>query len=324
VPEIPYGLQGARHIPGLIRELRRDRPAVFHAHLSWPFAAKNALVTALLARVPAVVATIQLFPEDFRIHFWTSVQERLIAASVGRYIAVSRDIAQQVEQRLRWPTDKITVIHNGVQVDRFRDRTDPALRAMLSGGGRLVLLTIARLDVQKGHDVLLRAAAQVPGAHFVFAGEGPERAALEAQASTLGLRDRVLFLGHRTDVPELLAAADIFVLPSLYEGSSLAILEAMAAAKPIVATAIGGTDELIVDGRSGLLVPPADPQALAGALSQLLSSPELRVRLAEEARRRVEERFSASTMAARVSSVYDDLLRGRVGPPDNPRSASGR
>jgi glycosyltransferase involved in cell wall biosynthesis len=308
VPEIPYSLYGARYIPGFVHELRRARPAVFHAHLSWPFAAKYGRVAALLAHIPAVVATLQLFP-DFRIRRSSAIQERLIAARVGRYIAVSHEIAQQVTERLHWPAHKIEVIHNAVQIERFGHPADSALRAALSGGGRPILLTMARLDVQKGLDVLLRALAHVPEAQLVLAGDGPERAALEAQASALRLGDRVLFLGHRTDVSELLAASDVFVLPSLYEGSSLAVLEAMAAMRPVVSTSIGGTEELIVHGESGLLVPPANPDALALALRRLLASPQLRTELAERARLRVEQRFSASAMAERVSLVYENLLR---------------
>src|SRR5207249_3082155 len=101
---------------------------------------------------------------------------------------------------------------------------------------RPVILMPARLDGQKGHDVLLRAAAEVPEAMFALAGEGPLRASLEAQAAAAGIADRVVFLGHRTDIPELLAAADVFALPSLYEGSSLAVLEAMAAGRAVVSS----------------------------------------------------------------------------------------
>jgi glycosyltransferase involved in cell wall biosynthesis len=308
VPEIPYTLDGARYVPGFVQELRRARPAVFHAHLSWPFAAKYGLVAALLARIPAVIATVQLFP-DFRVRRSTAVSERLIAAGMGRYIAVSRDIAQRLVERLHWPAHKIEVIHNAVQVERFGHPANSDLRRALSGGDRPILLTVARLDSQKGHDVLLRALAQVPGAQLVLAGDGPERTALEAQASALGLSDRVLFVGHRTDVSELLAASDIFVLPSLYEGSSLAVLEAMAAMRPVVATAIGGTNELIVHRESGLLVPPTDPDALAVALRQALASPQLRNQLAKKARLRVEQHFSASTIAERISGLYEHLLR---------------
>jgi glycosyltransferase involved in cell wall biosynthesis len=131
---------------------------------------------------------------------------------------------------------------------------------------------------------------------------------LEALAARLGIADRVRFLGTRDDIPDLLAACDVFALPSLYEGSSLAVLEAMAARRAVIASAIGGTDELIEDGRDGLLVPPGDPEALAAALARLLNDAELRARLAANARERVEREFSRERMAARVGAAYEELL----------------
>ena len=275
VPSMPLGLEGARRVPALARELRLARPSVFHAHLSWPLAAKYGLVSAVLARVPVVVATVQLFPE-FRLDRSNAVQARLLARSVDRYIAVSHDIAKRLVQTFHLPTQKIEVIHNAVQSERFRHPVDPRLREQLTGGTELrVCFTAARLDAQKGLDVLLQAATQVSGARFVLAGEGPERSRLEQRVATLGLGDRVQFLGHRNDIPELFAACDVFVLPSLYEGSSLAVLEAMAAGRPIVTSAIGGTDELIVHDASGLLVPPGDADALALALQRVLADAAL-------------------------------------------------
>jgi glycosyltransferase involved in cell wall biosynthesis len=309
VPPMPLGLPGARRVPGLARELRKARPAVFHAHLSWPLAAKYPLTAAVLARVPAVVATVQLFPQ-FRLDRSSYLQERLLARGVGRYIAVSHDVARRLRSTFNWPSHKIEVIHNAVHLDRYRCPVDPELRLQLSRDtDRPVVLTVGRLDVQKGLDVLLRAAVRVSEARFVIAGEGPERAILEAQAADLALGDRVLFLGYRTDIPELLAASDVFVLPSRFEGSSLAVLEAMAAGKPVISSAIGGTDELILSGDSGLLVPPDDPEALATELTRVLSAPELRGRLGSAARSRVETEFSAPAMAGRVMRVYEDLLR---------------
>ena len=293
------------------------RPSVFHAHLSWPLAAKYGLVAAVLARVPAIVATVQLFPE-FQLDRSNYIQERLLARGVDRYIAVSHDVAKRLVQTFHWPPQKIEVIHNTVQFERFRHPVDPRLRQQLTGGaGGPVCLTAARLDPQKGLDVLLQAAAQVPDARFVLAGEGLERSRLEQRVAALGLGDRVLFLGHRNDVPELLAACDVFVLPSLYEGSSLAVLEAMAAGKPVVTSAIGGTDELIVHDESGLLVPPGDAAALARMIRRVLADPPLRAHLGAAARDRAETLFSAPVAAERVTRLYEELLerkaaRGRV------------
>lgn len=308
VRPMPLGRAGAMAVPGLVRTLRRDRPDVFHAHLSWPMAAKYALASAVLARVPATVATVQLFPrfELDRSNLW---QLRAVAAGVGRYVAVSHDIAAQLHRRMRWPAAKIEVVHNAVHLDRVVTGDPSALRAELTGGrDRRIVLTAARLDEQKGHPVLLEAAARLPDVVFALAGDGPDRAALEAQASSLGLEDRVVFLGHRTDVPQLLAACDVFALPSLFEGSSLALLEAMAGRRAVVSSAIGGTEELIADGEQGLLVPAGDAGALAAALRRLLTDAELRRDLADAARARVERDFSPAAMAGRVTGIYAELL----------------
>jgi glycosyltransferase involved in cell wall biosynthesis len=309
VPPLPLGFAGARGMPSLARQLRGERPTVFHAHLSWPLAAKYPLAAAVLARVPAVVATVHLFPA-LTVNRSTYFQERLLATGVGRYIAVSRDIAARLYAAFGWPARKIETIHNGVAVERFQGGQDPQLRRALTGGESVpVVLTVARLAQQKGLDVLLRAAVDVPDARFAIAGDGPERVQLETMAQSLGVAGRVAFLGHRTDVPDLLAAADLFVLPSLYEGSSLAILEAMAAGRAVVSSSIRGTDELIVDGESGCLVQPGDAEGLAGALRAVLGDDATRARLGSAARDRVVAKFSAAVATERVTHVYEDLLK---------------
>ena len=178
--------------------------------------------------------------------------------------AVSHEVAQRLGQTFRIPARKINVVYNGVPISSFNRPANAALRIALTGSaGKPIVLTTARLAEQKGLCYLLKAAALVPEAIFVLAGEGPERANLEAQAGELGLNERVLFVGYRQDVPDLLASCDLFVLPSLFEGLPLSILEAMAANKPVVASAIGGNDEAIFHRETGLLVPPADPPAAA-------------------------------------------------------------
>lgn len=308
VAPLPLGLTGARRVPGLARLLRRERPDVFHAHMSSPVACKWALAAAVLARVPAVLGTVQVGeyePPDRSAYR----QLRLLASRVGRHLAVSRAIAAELVEKLDWPAEKVEVVYNAVDAERVAVAAPPGLREELGGGeGRQLVLVPARLHAQKGHATLLEAAARVPEAIFVLAGDGPEREPLEALARRLGLADRVRFLGRREDVPELLAACDLFVLPSLYEGSSLAVLEAMAAGIPIVSSAIGGTDELIEDGRSGLLVPPGDAEALAAALRRALGEQELREEMAARARERVESGLRRERMAGRVEEVYRELL----------------
>ena len=155
---------------------------------------------------------------------------------------------------------------------------------------------------------MLQAAARVPNAVFVLLGDGPEQSALEAQASALGVRNRVVFLGYRQDVPDLLACADLLVLPSLFEGLPLSILEAMAAGKPVIATDVGGTSEVIEPEQTGLLVPPANPGALAGAIRRVLFDRRLAERLALTGKARVRDEFSAATMVQSVTQIYEDVL----------------
>jgi glycosyltransferase involved in cell wall biosynthesis len=305
VEPTPLGPRGARRLPGLVGLLRRERPQVFHAHLSWPLAAKWPLAAAVAARVPAILATVQLIPE-FELERSSELQMRALSRGVDRYLAVSAAIGRELADRFHWPREKIEVVYNAVELDRFGASSSPLRREL--AGERPLVLTSARLNEQKGHPHLLAAAAEVPDAVFALAGEGEERKPLERLASRLGVADRVLFLGERSDMPELLAACDVFALPSLYEGSSLAVLEAMAARRPIVSSRIEGTDELLEDGESGLLVAPRDSGALAEALRRLLADRGLRERLGAGARARAEADFSSEGMARRVTEIYEEEL----------------
>lgn len=301
-------VKGLAQIPHLARDLRAMKPTVVHAHLTHPLSCKFGLIAARLSGVPAVVATAQLFMELPRPRA-VAVQHRVVAGSVDRYIAVSNEVASRLHERLGVPHSKLRVVYNGIPVDQFRRARDCGLRQTLSNGSNLrIVLTVARLDRQKGHPTLLEAAAAVPDALFVLAGDGAERATLERDAGARGIAHRVRFLGRRTDVPALLASCDLFVLPSFFEGLPLALLEAMAAGKPVVATAIGGTDEAVVDGETGLLVPPGNPSALAGAIRRMLDNPDLASTLAAAGQRRVAMRFSSHAMVAGVAAVYDELL----------------
>jgi glycosyltransferase involved in cell wall biosynthesis len=315
VPRL-QGWRGLVRMPQFFRELRGERPSVFHAHLNWPMACKFGLIAAALARIPAVVATEQLFVEyPFPLRALVYVLQQVIARGVDRYIAVSHHVARRLRQTFSLSAPKVCVIHNSVFLAPFGRLPNAELRAQLTRATeRPIVLTLARLDKQKGHCYLLEAAARVPEAMFVLAGDGPERPALEAQARALGLSNRVIFLGYRDDVCDLLASCDVFVLPSLFEGLPLSVLEAMAAGKPVVATAIGGTDEAVVDGVTGLLVPPADSAALANAIRMVLSDPVLSQRLGAAGRARAHEQFSAEAMVRRISEIYDELLDSRKAP----------
>lgn len=288
------------------RQLRRRAPALFHAHLSSPSACRYGLLAARLAGLP-VVATVQLYvPVRGRRAVYP---QRLLSLTVDRYIAVSRDVAQRMRPLCVDARRKIRVVYNGVPIEQFDGTCSARLR---EAGSRATVLAVARLHPQKGLRYLLSAATLLPKARFVVAGDGPERKELEDEARALRLGERFEFLGHRDDVPALLHAADVFVLPSLYEGLPVSVLEAMAAGTPVVATAVGGTDEAVVHGESGILVPPRDPAALAGAIRDVLSDAALARRLIAGGKARVRGNFSAEAVARGVCEVYEELRPGPV------------
>ena len=298
--------RGVASIPSLARALRRERAAVFHAHQTWSLSCRYGIVAAALARVPARVASAQLFVELPPLRA-VDAQHALLSRCLHRHVAVSHHVAGRLRDRLGVPASKITVIPNAAEPRAAMPR-DERLRAQLLGNSRALALTVARLDPQKGFTHLLEAAALLPDVTFAVAGEGPERERLVERASSLGVAERVRWLGHRDDVPSLLAAADLFVLPSLNEGLPLAAMEAMFASVPVVATDAGGTGELVRDGVTGLLVPPADPRALADAVRTLVCEPERAARLAAAARLLVEREHTVRSMAAATSRLYEELL----------------
>ena len=212
------------------------------------------------------------------------------------------------------------VIPSGVDTGRFapgRDRE--AAKTGLGFVPETALIgTVGRLEPRKGTDTLLDAVAALgaarPDVALVVVGEGPLRGELAARAERLGIAARVRLLGDRADVDDVLAALDVFVLPSRTEGMSNALLEAMAMALPVVATAVGGTPEVIADGRSGLLVPSDDPAAMAAAIGRVLADPARGRGLGEVARSVVEERYGARSMVRRLEGIYAAVAGERSTP----------
>ena len=214
------------------------------------------------------------------------------------------------------PRARIALIPSAVDPARLRSLGDRgATRAALGAAAAdVVFLTLSALVPRKGVDVLLEALAHLARQgvrpHAWVAGDGPQRAALEAQAAGLGLAGAVRFLGRRADVGDLLAACDVFALPARREGLGVAALEAMAAGRPVVASAVGGLGEAVIDGRTGLLVAPGDAAALATALRRLVSEPALRAALGAAGPARVAEGFLPEQMVAAYERLYRDILAG--------------
>ncbi len=235
---------------------------------------------------------------------------RAAVAMSGRLVAVSQPLVSQLSHDLWIRPTRITTIANGV---RFTPAVRSTLRGelALSNADRLVV-AVGNLYAVKGHTHLLEALAQLastyPQLHVAIAGRGELAGALERQAADSGLAARVHFLGLRPDIANILAAADVFVLPSLSEGLPLALLEAMFAARPIVASAVGDVPVALAGGAAGLLVPPGDPAALAAAIHRLLAQPFEAQQLRHTAQARAAAEYGIGRMVQRYAELYQRLL----------------
>jgi glycosyltransferase involved in cell wall biosynthesis len=248
-----------------------------------------------------------LYEPKRRTHHWLY---RFGAKWVDGLIAVSPEVKTAMLTTLALPADKITVINNGVDPRRYRPTANRDLmrrRLGLAEGDRAIAV-VATLKEQKGHRYLIEAAAavlpQFPNAHFWLIGDGELRQALAEQIAANRLEQNVHLLGTRHDVPALLAASDLFVLPSLWEGLPMALVEAMAGGLPVVATEVSGTRQVMVDGETGLLVPPGNAARLARAIALLLADPARAALMGAAGRRRIETLFSARQQAAEHLALF--------------------
>jgi glycosyltransferase involved in cell wall biosynthesis len=298
---------------------------LIHINKTHPRNSLPAVVAARMSGAPVVIATEHLALKT-ESHF--PMGRQLITALVrwtnkmlDLTIAVSELSRGMLIKNYGVPPDRIIAIRNGIDVSRFDTKVDTdSVRAELglSPDDRVAIL-IGRFAARKGHDVALRAVGpaseRVPGLRMVFAGDGELEGELRNQAAAMGLGDRVVFAGFRRDVPRLLAASDLLLLPSEDECLPMVILEAMSARLPVIATDVGGISEAVDDGRTGILVRPRDPSGLANALVDVLSDPERAGSMGHEGRRKVEADFSLEACAAAVFKAYEELLeekgRGR-------------
>jgi glycosyltransferase involved in cell wall biosynthesis len=266
-----------------------------------------ALPAAAVARVPVRVGSRRGHNTD-RTASQLAMQRAALSCAHA-ILANSHAVARRL-QRERVRSGKVTVIHNGLDLDAFP--------AAASREPRRRVIVVANLRPEKGYDVLIEAAGRVlrqfPDARFECVGTGPQLASIQAALAAGGISGAFTFFGQRDDVPALLGAADIFVLPSRSESLPNAVLEAMAAGLPVVASAVGGVPEIVDDGRTGLLAPAGDAAALADRLCRLMNDAPLAARLGEAARREVRERYSFDRMVAAVDALYVRELarRGRV------------
>ena len=234
--------------------------------------------------------------------------DRMVLKRFNSVAAVSEGVRERL-LKSRIAAEKIKVIANGIDVDAFgRGHSLPELR----GASGKVIGVVARLDLQKGFQSLLDAVGQLgerfPSLKVVVVGEGPDRGVIEQMIEQKGLRDKIMLAGGRSDMGNVYASMDIFVLPSLNEGLPMTVLEAMAASKPVIATRVGAIPRLIEEGKNGLLVNPGDAAALRDAIARLLGDDDLCRRMAARGHESVAENYTAGAMARQYRAMYDEVL----------------
>jgi glycosyltransferase involved in cell wall biosynthesis len=313
------GLMDPRRVVSLMRLMRRQHPDLVHTHLSYAN-----ILGGIAARVAGYPVVATLHNIDTNQQRWPRAK-RLIEGMVVRRCAAASVLVSEVSRlstsrNFGLDIDRTVIVPNAT--DAITTRLSATFDRELKRGelgarpGEHLVCSVARLEPSKGHRFLLEALAVLTSRQanrpirLVLIGAGPEERRVRALAAELGVGDRVVLLGAREDVSELMAASDLFVLPSLNEGLSQALLEAMALSIPVVATNVGGTSEVLQPGRTGWCVRPAQPLALADAIQQALAAPALARSYARAAHILVTQRFSLAMHVARLQSVYQTVVSG--------------
>jgi glycosyltransferase involved in cell wall biosynthesis len=297
--------------------IRRERVTVVHTHTSK--AGLIGRVAAWLTGVPVVIHT----PHGHVFYGYYGRFSNALFVGLERWMArltdkivglTPREGPEHLERGIGRP-GQFVAIPSGVNLEAVIRTALPqevARKSLEIPREARLIVAVGRLVPIKGYDVLLRAMPEVlaalPESRLVIAGDGDLKDALQREAEALGLSRAVSFLGARSDVPTIIQAADLMVLPSLNEGMGRVLVEAMALGKPIVASHVGGVPHVVVDGETGLLVPPSDPPALARAIVALLGDPERSRAMGEAGRRRAMEEFSLAVMEERILALYRDCL----------------
>ncbi len=313
VPVTCLNARGTLSLPRVLiqltRELRRLRPSLvqtflFHANLLGRVAARLAGITCVVSGIRVAEHRSSWYG---RLDRWTNF---LVATNV----CVSQGVADFSERTTKLDRRKLVVIPNSVDVDRFAGAKPADLTQFGIPDGSRVFISIGRLERQKGIDLLLDAVALLTAdlrndVYFLIVGDGPDLQLLRGQCERDQLTDRIHFAGRRDDIPELLAASTALILPSRWEGMPNVVLEAMAAARPVIATNVEGIGELVRDQVTGLTVPPESPRQLAMAIQQLLSDGEFWSAAGVKAQAIVIKDFTQQSISAAYCALYRKLLQ---------------
>jgi glycosyltransferase involved in cell wall biosynthesis len=308
---IAYSYRNIRDIISLCKQHQVD---VVHCHLS------DAEFLGILAgwiygaqRIISTVHAPVLLPErqsgDIR-NVLRIVATRLLYRLTNVVVAVSDDVAQQLKHVFHLSSGKIKIVMNGIDVESMhRIQPNPEILQSLSSlRGRKLILSVGRLMPPKGHECLINAMPhliqRIDNVGLLLVGDGELKASLEQLSQELKVQEVICFLGNRSDIPDILASSDVFVMPSYSEGTSMALLEAMAASKPIVATDIPGNRAVIKHGHNGLLVPPGNPEKLADAIFFLLNHPQIAAEYGKNAYQDVFQHFNIDDTIAQLITIW--------------------
>jgi len=280
-------------------------------------------IAGRLTGFPCILCTVQMPVEGFDVRPLRKtiyrLMDRVSERYVERFIVVSDSLKEMMVKKRRIPNEKVTRIYNGIELDEYmpngkeiRSQKSEVRREFEVAKDAPVIGAIGRMVWQKGFEYLIEAVPSIiqdfRKAKVLIVGEGPLRERLEALGERLKVKKNLIFAGFRSDIRDILSAVDLLVVPSLLEGFPMITLEAMAMAKPIVATNIDGIREQITNGESGILVPPRDPAALVNAVMRVLNDKELARNMGLSARRKVEREFSVEKMVAETEKVYMSFL----------------
>ena len=311
LPEFPltsfYDANAVKQLLRLRRLMIREGIEILHAHDF--YSSFIGAAAARLSGVRVIAAQRHMKLSDRRAHKWAT---RIIHRLAHRILVNSEAIRDYIIEHDGAPQHKIVVIRNGVEPVSRPDSHDEVCKELGLDPGVALVGCVARLQEVKGHRFLIEAAAAVlrtrTDVHFILVGDGPLRAEIENQAASLGIADHVHLLGDRNDVSRLISGFDLVVLASLHEGLPNAVMEAMTAGVPVVATAVGGTKELITDGQTGYLVPPANPAALGERIASTLANKDESRRLALRGLEYVKDIFGMNKMIESVETLYQELM----------------
>jgi sugar transferase (PEP-CTERM/EpsH1 system associated) len=277
----------------------------------------DGIIGAKLARIPIVIHQEHgTFVDTVGAKKRRIIGERIVLRYVDQVITPSEDLKKKMVKILKLPDESIKVILNGVDMKKFSpslEKRKKKRKELNISDDEMVVGTVGRLEPVKNQKMLLEVIPDIvmrfPNVKVLLVGDGVLKKELIDIAETLRIKDKVMFLGVRADVPEILTAIDVFILPSLTEGISIAILEAMACGLPVIATDVGGNPEIVIHEHTGMLVPLSKPEALSHALKVLLGDVNIRVKYGDNARKMVEEKLSLQKMVREYEEVYEMLIK---------------